>query len=86
MLIMKWVFLVFSFACAISILFVTYMAFFRDWGHKHYLVAKKYPFTPYYLLALLGERFYVICYKVGLIIALLITILLCIMTLTNWFI
>jgi hypothetical protein len=83
--VMKWGILIFAFVCVVFFLFATYMAFFRDWGSKHYLVAKKYPFTPFYLLALLGERFYIICYKVGIIIALISTTALCIFVLTDLF-
>ena len=81
---MSWGILVFAFVCMVVCLFATYMAFFHDWGSKHFLIAKKYRFTPFFLLALFGERFYVIYYKVGVVSALIATIGLCIWILINW--
>lgn len=81
---MRWFLLVFAFGSFVLLLFGTYMAFFRDWGRKHFLAAKKYPFTPDYLITLFGERFYIIYYKVGVIITLLGMAGFCVPLLINW--
>jgi hypothetical protein len=76
MLTMKLFFIIFGSLMTAFSLFGNYMAWFRDWGKKHYKVAKRYPFTPYALITLLGERFYIICYRIGVVIALIVSILL----------
>jgi hypothetical protein len=42
------------------------MAWYRNWGKKHYQAAKKSPLTPYYLISLLGERIYELIYKISM--------------------
>jgi hypothetical protein len=55
------------------------MTWFRDWGRKHYLKGGKY--FPFSVIAHLGERFYIIYYKIGVISVLVCAIVIFILAL-----
>ncbi len=59
----------FSVALFASMLFVAYMTWRHDWGRKHFMVARKMKsYPPAYLWTLLGERWYVRLYVIGVVI------------------
>lgn len=62
---MPWYEHAFFIGIIITMSFFTYAAWWRDWGKKHYAMARKYPFTPFYLISLLGEHAYDIIYRIA---------------------
>jgi hypothetical protein len=64
-------------------LFLLYGAWFRNWGEKHYSIAKKYP-SNYFLLTFFGENKYAAIYKTAVTFITILIPVSCILEIINW--